>query len=210
VAIVSALGQGTEAQVANNNPTGPAGDYNVIVTTAGSYDPFTGHASRVIDDIVVAGAVGAYPLKWTRRMNTRAWTRPGTFGRGGGWSHNYQWELAINHPTPIPSPEPSPHDERADGTLKYPDGRSVDLDSPWDHAIIPAAEESPYGMIDHFQCDPANGNYFYNLLMADGGVVKFSKLLPGAQFPRCDATEIVDPYGVATTLYYEGGRLKKT
>ena len=203
------LPQRTEAQVANNNPTGPAGDYNGIVTTAGSYDPFTGSASREICDISVAGAVGAYPLKWTRRMNTRAITRPDTFGHGGGWSHSYEWELAINHPTPIPSPEPSPHDERPDGTLKYPDGRSVDLDSPWDQAIIPAAEESPYGMMDRFKGGQVNGNYFYDLLMADGGVVKFSKVNPGAGFPRCDATEIVDPYGLITTLVYEGGRLKR-
>lgn len=203
------LCQRVDAQVANDSPNGHAGDYNPLVTTAGSYDPYTGNASRVIDDIVVAGAVGAYPLKWSRRMNTREITRPGTFGAGGGWSHSYQWELAINHPTPIPSPEPSPHDERADGTLKYPDGRSVDLDSPFGHDIIPAAQ-SPFGMMDRFQGEQGNGvnGYVYDLLMQDGGVVKFSKLNPSAQFPRCDAIEIVDPYKVVTTLSYEAGRLK--
>lgn len=60
-AIVSALfGQGAQGQVANNNPTGPAGDYNSLVTTAGSYDPLTGSASREICDIAVANSVGAY------------------------------------------------------------------------------------------------------------------------------------------------------
>ena len=42
-----------EAQAGNNNPTGVAGDYNGSITTAGSYDPLTGNASREIEDIVV-------------------------------------------------------------------------------------------------------------------------------------------------------------
>jgi hypothetical protein len=206
VAVVGTLlPQRTEAQVANNNPTGPAGDYNGIVTTAGSYDPFTGSASREICDIAVTGAVGAYPLKWTRRMNTRAITRPNTFGAGGGWSHSYQWELEINHPSPIPSPEPSPHDERPDGVLKYPDGRSVDLDAPWFHAIIPAAPEGPFGAMDRFQ----NGdNGEYDLLMADGGGVKFQKLVQDPQHPHCEVRAIVDPYGITTTFGYANGRLE--
>ena len=51
------------AQAGNNNPTGVTGEFNGSITTAGHYDPFTGNAKRVIDDIVVPGSVGAYPLK---------------------------------------------------------------------------------------------------------------------------------------------------
>src|SRR6202011_4886442 len=60
-----------------DNPTGVAGIYNGNVTTAGNYDPMTGNAMRIVDDIVVPGSVGAYPLKWTRYFNSRAtagWT----------------------------------------------------------------------------------------------------------------------------------------
>src|SRR5438552_3097393 len=69
------------AQSASDNPTGPAGVYNGNITTAGSYDPFTENQMRVVDDIVVPGSVGAYPLKWTRYFNTNG---------GGHWTFSYK------------------------------------------------------------------------------------------------------------------------
>jgi hypothetical protein len=54
------------AQMGNDNPTGVAGMFNGNVNTAGSYDPYTGNATRSITDISVAGAVGTYPLAFTR------------------------------------------------------------------------------------------------------------------------------------------------
>src|SRR2546430_17013632 len=71
------------AQVGNDNPSGVAGDYNGSITTGGSFDPYTGNGKRFIDDLVVTGGVGAYPLKWTRILNTRG--GPGNFGQGGSW-----------------------------------------------------------------------------------------------------------------------------
>lgn len=193
----------TQAQIGNNNPNGVAGDYNGSITTGGSYDPFTGNASRAIDDIVVAGSVGAYPLAWTRRMNTRAVTTLANFGHGGGWSHSYQWELSINHPAePTPPPIGWPPDERPDGVLVYPDGRTVELDNPWEPDGIPAADESPFGKGDRF-IDRQNGNY--DLLLADGGVVKFHK--PSPSQPRCRAEKMVDPYGQEILFQYSGNRL---
>jgi RHS repeat-associated protein len=62
-----------------DNPTGVAGFYNGNVDSAGSYDPLTGNAMRMVDDIVVPGAVGAYPLKWTRYFNSRSNTGLWTF-----------------------------------------------------------------------------------------------------------------------------------
>jgi hypothetical protein len=59
------------AQVASDNPTGVAGQFNGNVTTGCSYDPYTGNATRSITDLVVAGGVGSYPLAFTRTMNSR-------------------------------------------------------------------------------------------------------------------------------------------
>src|SRR6266480_1890221 len=70
------------AQTASDNPTGPTGVYNGNITTAGSYDPFTGNQMRVVDDIVVPGSVGAYPLKWTRYYNTNV--------VDGQWTFSYK------------------------------------------------------------------------------------------------------------------------
>lgn len=58
------------AEQGDDNPTGVAGAFNGNITTGCSYDPYTGNAMRVIDDIIVPGSVGAYPLKWTRYFNS--------------------------------------------------------------------------------------------------------------------------------------------
>jgi hypothetical protein len=94
------------AGLGNDNPNGPAGEYNGSITTAGYYDPFTGNAKRVIDDITVAGSVGAYPLKWTRYLNTRG-SVASLFGQGGAWTHSYSWGLSITAPPP-PRIDPNP------------------------------------------------------------------------------------------------------
>ena len=73
----------TAPTVGNDNPGGPTGEFNGSITTAGSYDPYTGNAKRFIDDLTVTGSVGAYPLKWTRILNTRGGA--GFFGESGGW-----------------------------------------------------------------------------------------------------------------------------
>ncbi|HZR79006.1 MAG TPA: hypothetical protein VFA58_07335, partial [Chthoniobacterales bacterium] len=70
------------AQTAADNPTGVTGVYNGNITTAGSYDPFTGNQMRVVDDLVVQGSVGAYPLKWTRYYNTNV--------QDGQWTFSYK------------------------------------------------------------------------------------------------------------------------
>ena len=44
-------------------PVGVTGIFNGNVTTGCSYDPLTQSAHRVIDDIVVPGSIGKYPLK---------------------------------------------------------------------------------------------------------------------------------------------------
>src|SRR2546423_8936510 len=76
-------------QAGNNNPGGVTAEYYGSITTAGRYDPWTGNARREIDDIVVPGAIGAYPLKYTRTMNTRS---------PSGWTGNYTWGVSIYNP----------------------------------------------------------------------------------------------------------------
>lgn len=76
-----AAGDGGEA-----NPMGVTGIYSGNIATGCSYDPYTRNALRVIDDIVVPGSVGAYPLKWTRYNNSRT-----KIGANGGWTFSYQY-----------------------------------------------------------------------------------------------------------------------
>ena len=52
-------------------PVGVTGIFNGNVTTGCSYDPLSHSAHRVVDDIVVPGSIGKYPLKMTRYYNSR-------------------------------------------------------------------------------------------------------------------------------------------
>src|ERR1700730_4414491 len=79
------------AQVGNNNPTGPTGDFNGEVTTGCSYDPYTGNAKRTVTDIVVAGAVGKYGLSYSRTWNSR--NAYGPYLGNSGWLGSYDWSI---------------------------------------------------------------------------------------------------------------------
>src|SRR6266700_2663460 len=82
--------------VGGDNPTGTSGQYNGNATTGGSYDPYTGNATRSITDLTVTGAVGSYPLAFTRTMNSRYTAGAGNvpaFGSAGTWTHSYQWTI---------------------------------------------------------------------------------------------------------------------
>src|SRR5437763_794394 len=65
------FGPRTIEAIGEETPTGPTGSHNGEITTGCSYDAYTGNAKREITDLVVTGAVGAYPLAWTRVLNTR-------------------------------------------------------------------------------------------------------------------------------------------
>jgi RHS repeat-associated protein len=71
-----------------HNPIGITGIFNGNVTTGCSYDPLSHSTHRAIDDIVVPGSIGKYPLKMTRYYNSR---HSLTGSLGPGWSHEYQW-----------------------------------------------------------------------------------------------------------------------
>lgn len=76
------------AEQGDDNPTGVAGAFNGSITTAGSYDPYTGNMQRRIDDIVVPGTIGAYPLKWTRYWNSHTNWRDNQ-PIGAAWRFSY-------------------------------------------------------------------------------------------------------------------------
>src|SRR5262249_25946955 len=63
-------------------PVGVTGIFNGNVTTGCSYDPLSHSTHRVVDDIVVPGSIGKYPLKMTRYYNSRQlyYATPGAIG----------------------------------------------------------------------------------------------------------------------------------
>src|SRR5438067_3376632 len=181
------------AEVGNDNPTGVTGEHNGSVTTAGSYDPYTGNSKRFIDDLTVTGAVGAYPLKWTRVLNTRGVS--GAFGDGGGWSHSYAWGMWIRGANP-------PHGgenqyEGPDGGLSYPDGRVIYLQSQ------DGVEYSPLTDTKEPMDRLVNVGNGFDLVLRDGGKVEFRHPQDSTRATDLVAVAIVDPYLQRTTLQYD-------
>lgn len=93
----------------NDSPEGVSSGFNGMVNTACAYDPYTGNAQRVIQDIVVPGAAGAYGLGWTRFYNSR--DPDVTTPMGVGWRHSYLWS----------------EDYLGGDIVHFPDGRVVDF-----------------------------------------------------------------------------------
>jgi RHS repeat-associated protein len=93
----------------NDSPTGVSGGFNGMVNSACAYDPYTGNARRVVDDIVVAGTLGVYPLKWTRFYNSRDPDVGNALGIG--WRHSYLWS----------------EDYYGGDIIHLPDGREIDF-----------------------------------------------------------------------------------
>jgi RHS repeat-associated protein len=176
--------------VGNDNPTGVTGEYNGSITTGGSYDPYTGNGKRVVDDLTVTGSIGAYPLKWTRTLNTRGGSGP--FGDGGGWMHSYQWGLTV-YETPPTCPPPCECDGPA-GTVYYPDGRRMNLRQEGPHTFVQADGIEPMG--DRVVYVGGND---YDLRLKDGGRVEFRTVNGASRI----AKNIVDPSGQITTLAYD-------
>lgn len=188
----------------NDNPTGPAGQFNGNSTTGGSYDPYTGNATRTVVDLTVGGAVGAYPLQWARTMNSR---QPegglNGFGNAGGWRHSYNWtiddgpEVASSPYIPTP-PTPTSY------SVNFPDGRRI--------VFTPASGDTcfhgPPGISQRFQ--PQSNNLAY-LMLADGGKVEFTVTRPYYHddtdnkyhaWWSYQATGIIDANGLRTDLIY--------
>jgi RHS repeat-associated protein len=100
VICISCLQTEVLGEAGDDNPTGVSGQFNGNITSGCSYDAYTGNATRVVDDIVVPGSVGAYPLKWTRYWNSH--TNSSSFN-GARWSFSYMgYSWAWNFPALFP------------------------------------------------------------------------------------------------------------
>jgi YD repeat-containing protein len=181
----------------SDNPLGPAGEYNGSITTGGSYDPYTGNAHRVIDDLTVTDSLGAYPLKWTRVLNSR---------NPSPWTHSYQWGLWVK-PWAYYHQYPELY-EAPGGQVTYPDGRIMTLDL----ADQPYQYDDATNAVEIQDRIAYTGNGNFDLLMRDGGKVKFEHvgtITRGAEYSLI-ATQIIDPYGLVTTLARDSsGRLSR-
>src|ERR1043165_6235576 len=118
----SFISGGLFAQVANDDPYGPGDVSAGEITTGCSYSAYNGNARRTVTDIVVAGAVGDYPLVFTRFANSRGGAGDvADLGSGGNWSHSYGWR--IDEQIRQQSQENNGHPKTY--MVRYPDGRTV-------------------------------------------------------------------------------------
>ena len=156
----------------DHNPVGVTGAFEGVITTGCAYNVLNHNATRQIDDIVVPGSIGKYPLKMTRYYNSRLISAWG--GLGPGWSHEYLWG-------------------NADGKVEYPNG------SVWDNSCSERLGLSgPVGLSDW--PTTRNGNPAFRL--ADGGTIVFGPVVVNGTTYHSVATEIIDPYGQTTTITY--------
>jgi RHS repeat-associated protein len=159
-------------------PIGVTGIFNGNITTGCSYDPLTHSAKRTIDDIVVPGSIGKYPLKLTRYYNSRAQF----YARGGlgpGWTHEYNW-LLWNAGNRVIAPSGAVYDYRC--------------------------AESPIGVAERWEqrTDQYNGTF----RLGDGGKVIFTNGQASSIVdPYGQTTTITrDGYGDVFRVTEPGGR----
>ncbi|HEX9423715.1 MAG TPA: RHS repeat-associated core domain-containing protein [Pyrinomonadaceae bacterium] len=126
-------------------PVGVTGIFNGNITTGCSYDPLGHSAHRAIDDIVVPGSIGKYPLKMTRYYNSRQqYYALAAIGLSPGWAHEYSWLLwAAGHK--VVSPHGNVYDDYC--------GAPVGVSERWEN-----------------RADAYNGTW----RLADGGKVVFT------------------------------------
>ena len=196
---------------ADDNPTGPAGIFNGNITTGCSYDPYTGNAMRVVTDIVASGAVGDYPLAFTRIANTRNRPRNAGFAFAGHWRHNYSWQLA-DEPTiyTVRNTPPTSY------TVDYPDGRVITFEAAPSGSPAKNAGETlfrgPRGISERFQQLNLTTNLAY-LIMVDGSKIEFkaTQYYTGSYYyRRYVAQAIIDRHTLKTSLAYNTDGTLKT
>src|SRR5882724_3836177 len=195
-----------QAQVGNDNPTGPAGAFSgtSAITTGCYYESYTGSASREITDLVMTASVGTYPLAFSRTANSR-YQQAEAFGFGpsGGWRHSYAWGIdgseAGNDTSFAPTVYP----------VSFPDGRLIYFTASQGDSYF----RGPPGVSERFQ--PLNlATLLAYLVLPDGGKIEFKatrhvecdyELRPPCEYTfSYQAQAIIDPHGLRTTLAYNG------
>jgi len=191
--VATLLVASAHAQVGNDNPTGPSGEFGDVVTTGCSYSAYPANAFRSITDIMVAGSVGQYPLAFTRTMTSRYIAGVGTeFGAAGSWRHSWQWSIAST--------------SRVDGqgrprtyVVNYPDGRQIVFSRDLS-GVDPYFRGLP-GIRDRLeQLSDVHPNDCY-VRLPDGGKVWFQATLSNGTW-RFAFKGIIDPYNQTTTVTY--------
>jgi RHS repeat-associated protein len=160
----------------DHNPIGVTGAFEGVITTGCAVNVLNHNATRQIDDIVVPGSIGKYPLKMTRYYNSRDTVYPGLMAPG--WRHEYQWAVLTSHSWKV----------------EYPNGKVWDSECFGDVG-------APLGGSDGWASLACNTNCVGDFRLADGGTVHFDNTNSYFQ-----ARTIKDPYGQTTTLtYYTSG-----
>lgn len=196
-----------QGQIGNDNPTGTAGQFNGNVNTAGSYDPYTGNATRSVTDLAVAGGVSSYPLALSRIHNSRftGGVNSTQFGSAGNWRHSYQWTI-----DPITIVKRGYSAMPASYPVNYPDGRRILFTSATPYF------KAPGGVGDRFKAPLASGPSDCYLLLADGGRVWFEAQINREEIGGGERGDgvlvsstftftlkgIIDPEGRITTISY--------
>src|ERR1051326_1846210 len=98
-------------ETGDDSPYGVVGSYSGYITTGCGMDGYVGSSHREIDDITVPGAIGKYPLKWTRYWNSH--TNYQDHAVGAKWRFSY---IDYNYVSLWP--------------VAFPDGRTVDPNNP--------------------------------------------------------------------------------
>jgi RHS repeat-associated protein len=195
ISIISLLvASSAPANVGGNNPTGPCGQLNGNVTTGCSYDPLTANGTRSITDITVAGAVGEYPLAFTRTSNTRYIVgQQSQFGGSGNWRHSYQWAVqpTVNAPG---SSYPGTY------IVDYPDGREVTFSNTNTGDVYLRGQK---GVRDRLEQLNSSNPSVCKLHLPDGGQIQFNAAYNNADHKwHFTFSKIIDPYGQETTVSY--------
>ena len=129
----------------DHNPIGVTGAFEGVITTGCAYNVLNHNATRQIDDIVVPGSIGKYPLKMTRYYNSRSTSVYGIMG--AGWRHEYSWSRSSSN-----------------DKVAYPNG------NVWDsHCTDHWGLEGPLGVSDW----PTTWNGYPAFRLGDGGTVVF-------------------------------------
>jgi RHS repeat-associated protein len=209
------------------NPEGDTGALKAQIQTGGSYDIQSGNATRIVNDLHVPGALGAYGLDFTRYWNSlhpedtnedAEW--PIDFAYSG-WSHSWRWTAIYGEQTPDFEPGNTLGTWITSITIAFPDGHTDKFKIARTNGGVGTIDPRcgpPYSnpgetdwpnlaghVHDHLVSMALDGHEFW-LSRADGGSVHFvgvySEPFVGHLRWFYQAKEVYDPNGLRTDLTY--------
>jgi YD repeat-containing protein len=225
------------APTPDENPEGETGVLKPQVTIGGSYDPHSGNATRMVNDLHVPGALGMYGLDFTRYWNSipndegnEAAHLPVDFA-DSSWTHSWRWAAVYNEEIEGDGESGLHRIWTTSITITYPDGHASKfkiLRVNFGAGALPLRMGPPYvgyneinwpslgATVHDFLVEMAPDGHEFWLRRGDGGAVHFWGVRPerqdasGYTWWNYDAIEVFDPHGFKTDLVYDGeGYLKK-